>query len=288
MERFQALSLFQPSNFNAAISRDNDGHVFGSMLGIPHPQAARIVAMLGFDFIFVDTLHVPTNPETLVTVIQTITLASGGKTCALVRIPSPDSDLLPYALDAGASAIVFPQIDTAAQAAAAVYKVRYAYSGGTRSLSPLALMDGITNIAPEGWTAETIADRNIAVICQIESVLGVENVDAIAKTPGVNALMIGLTDLKGSLGLPMRASKGKADDPKLSAAVAEIVATSKKHDMPLMIPAFRENPDMEWLRNFKIILTSIDTLAVAKTHRQELARMKEGLSGYQNGYQNGH
>lgn len=43
----------------------------------------------------------PTNPETLVSLVQTINFASEGKTCALVRVPSPDSDLLPYALDAG-------------------------------------------------------------------------------------------------------------------------------------------------------------------------------------------
>lgn len=48
-------------------------------------------------------------------------------------------------------------------------KVRYEYSGGERSLAPCALLNGITDIAPPGWSAETIADRNIAVICQIES-----------------------------------------------------------------------------------------------------------------------
>jgi 2-keto-3-deoxy-L-rhamnonate aldolase RhmA len=64
---------------------------------------------------------------------------------------------------------VFPQVDTVAQAEAAVYKVRHAYSGGNRSISPIALFDGVTNVAPTGWTSETIADRNIAVICQIES-----------------------------------------------------------------------------------------------------------------------
>ena len=42
-----------------------------------------------------------TNPENLVSIIQTINFASEGKTCALVRIPSPESDLLAYALDAG-------------------------------------------------------------------------------------------------------------------------------------------------------------------------------------------
>ena len=66
MERFRALSLFQPSNLNAAVGADSNNterdelpqHLFGAMLGIPHTQMARVVAVLGFDFIFVDTLHV--------------------------------------------------------------------------------------------------------------------------------------------------------------------------------------------------------------------------------------
>lgn len=64
MEQFRALSLFQPSNLAAAIDpRRNGGrdgsleHLFGAVLAIPHTQAARVVAVLGFDFIFVDTLH---------------------------------------------------------------------------------------------------------------------------------------------------------------------------------------------------------------------------------------
>jgi hypothetical protein len=67
MDRFRAHSLFQPSNLNAAIGAANNDpndeierpqHLFGAMLGIPHTQMARLVAVLGFDFIFVDTLHV--------------------------------------------------------------------------------------------------------------------------------------------------------------------------------------------------------------------------------------
>ncbi|KAH7205197.1 macrophomate synthase [Fusarium oxysporum] len=303
MDRFRALSLFQPSNLNGAIGASNDEgpterppHLFGAMLGIPHTQMARIVAVLGFDFIFVDTLHVPTNPETLVSLVQTINFASEGKTCALVRVPSPDSDLLPYALDAGAAGIVFPQVDTPEQAAAAVNKVRHAYSGGSRSISPIALLEGITNIAPEGWTSETIADRNVAVICQIESTLGIENVDAIARTPGVNVLMVGVTDLKATLGIPVRNPGGRVDESKFYEAVAKMIATSKDTGIQLMIPAFRLNPnDVNWLRNFKLVVTSVDILSVLKCHRKDLAQMKEALGvsngatkGATNGATNGH
>lgn len=62
MDRFRAHSLFQPTNLNAAIGNGNNEEqkerLFGCMLGIPHPQMARVVAVLGFDFVFVDTLHV--------------------------------------------------------------------------------------------------------------------------------------------------------------------------------------------------------------------------------------
>jgi 2-keto-3-deoxy-L-rhamnonate aldolase RhmA len=380
MDRFRALSLFQPANLNAAIGAANNEphgeierpqHMFGAMLGIPHTQMARLVAVLGFDFIFIDTLHVyvsptnsslssilgtaslthqpgrPTNPETLVALIQTIAFASEGKTVAVVRVPSPDSDLLPHALDAGkrrwtmnqptnvhtdsgqgAAGIIFPQVDTPAQAEAAVYKVRHAYSGGNRSISPLALYDGLTNLAPPGWTSETIADRNIAVICQIESAvsplrpvsfsrvaivplwvqintdlppkLAVENAEAIANVPGVDVLMVGVADLKATLGIPTRNPDGLFDETKFYDAIATLKAISKNTGIQLMIPTFRlRAEDIEWLQDFKMIVTSVDVLNVMRHHRLDLARMKEALgvedgqsnevsNGYTNGHTNGH
>ena len=69
----------------------------------------------------------------------------------------------------GAAGIIFPHVDTAAQAAACVAKVKYPYSGGERSLSPSALIAGATDMAPPGSSHEIVADRHIAVICQIES-----------------------------------------------------------------------------------------------------------------------
>ncbi|KAF5536871.1 macrophomate synthase [Fusarium mexicanum] len=298
MDDYRAHSLFQPSNLNAAISAEGyEGsskwppHLFGAMLGIPHTQMARTVAVLGFDFIFVDTLHVATNPENLVSIIQTINFASEGKTCALVRIPSPESDLLAYALDAGAAGIVFPQIDTPDQAALAVNKVRHAYSGGSRSVSPIALLDGITNIAPHGWTSETIADRNIAVICQIESTVAVDNLDVIARVPGVNALMLGVSDLKVTLGLPVRNPGGRVDESKFYEAVSKLIATSKETGIQLMIPAFRMRlEDVDWLKHFKLVMTSLDVLSVLKSHQKDLTEVKEALGvkkGASNGKSNG-
>lgn len=78
---------------------------------------------------------------------------------------------LMYKSTTGAAGIIFPHIDTPEQAAEAVSKCRYAHpdSTGDRSLSPCALIPGVTDMAPPGSSHERVADSHIAVICQIES-----------------------------------------------------------------------------------------------------------------------
>ena len=64
MEQFRASSLFQPTNFVAAIeyrkdSRQDDRpeHLFGAAMMIPNTVIARAIAVLGFEFVFVDAQH---------------------------------------------------------------------------------------------------------------------------------------------------------------------------------------------------------------------------------------
>ena len=129
--------------------------------------------------------------------------------------------------------------------------------------------------------------------------LGIENVGSIAKVPGVNVLMVGVADLKATLGLPVRNPDGRVDESKFYNAIAKVIATSKEFGIPLMIPAFRMKPeDVGWLQKFRMIVTSVDVLAVLKSHRRDLAQMKEAMGVSQkapngapnghNGHQNGH
>lgn len=106
--------------------------------------------------------------------------------------------------------------------------------------------------------------------------LGLDNIDAIASTPGINALMLGAGDLRASLGLPTRTPAGQKEDPKFLSAVSQLVASAKKHNLPLMAPVFRMDSDaLEWVRDFKMLLTSVDILSLVKGQREDLARMQK-------------
>jgi 2-keto-3-deoxy-L-rhamnonate aldolase RhmA len=68
------------------------------------------------------------------------------------------------------------------------------------------------------------ADRNVVVVAVVEDQAGLENVDAIAATPGIDVIFIGTTDLSFALGL-----RGQQDGPEHRSAIERIVAAAKRH-----------------------------------------------------------
>jgi len=254
-------------------------YLFGSIMAFPHTMVARTIAVLGMDYVMVDALHTPIDAENLVRIIHTINFCSEGKTVAVVRVPSAHSDLLTHALDAGAAGIIFPHIDTAEQAAEAVSKCRYATSGGDRSLSPCALVPGITDTAPHGLTHDRVADNHIAVICQIESQLAMDNADAIAATDGVDCLMLGPGDLRLSLGVPAR-KYGERDDPRFLDAVNRLIGVKYRHGKPLMTVSFKISAaEDSWVKHFNLLLATADFVDVVKGHQAALGTIKTTLAG---------
>ncbi|KAK7214502.1 hypothetical protein V2G26_002505 [Clonostachys chloroleuca] len=70
------------------------------------------------------------------------------------------------------------------------------------------------------------ANETILTMIQIETREGVENVDAIAATPGVDLVFIGPNDLAQSL---LGYTPARGDEPEFVAAVDKIIAAARKH-----------------------------------------------------------
>ena len=113
--------------------------------------------------------------------------AVGARVPVIVRCADNSQVAIAQALDAGAASVLVPLIENAADARRAVSAGRYPPVGVRSAGGVRPLLAGLD--------AMLAADREVAVGLMIETVEGVENVEAIAAVPGIDYLFIGTGDL---------------------------------------------------------------------------------------------
>ncbi|MGN6579119.1 MAG: HpcH/HpaI aldolase family protein, partial [Bordetella sp.] len=142
--------------------------------------------------------------------------AVGARVPVIARCADNSPAVISQALDAGASAVLLPLVETADDARRAVSAGRYP-PFGTRSAGGVRPLLG-------GIDAMLEADGHVAIGLLIETVKGVENAEEIAAVPGVDFLFIGTGDLSFS--------RGTADADVLGRDCARIQAAARNHDLP--------------------------------------------------------
>ncbi|WP_280377124.1 HpcH/HpaI aldolase family protein [Nocardia wallacei] len=154
-----------------------------------NPVATERVAMTGYDYVCLDAQHGLMEYRGLLAGITAIDAAG---TAALVRVQANDPFWIAQALDAGARGVIVPMIETVADAEAAVAACRFPPAGHR---SNGALRAGL-RIGP----SPARANAEIACIVMIETSSALRNVAEIATVPGIDAIYIGPSDLRLSLG----------------------------------------------------------------------------------------
>src|SRR5262245_59870724 len=181
-------------------------------------EIARIAKATGHDFIFIDGQHALFSVETIGHIAQT---ALGIGIAPLVRVRSCDDPNVPVILDNGATGIIFPDVNSDADARRAVNACKFP-PVGKRSVSAGYPQYDYRAI-PLTEAVPALNDSTL-VICMIESVEGLANVEAIAAVDGVDVLHVGCNDLLTAMGLP-----GKFGCPEIVAAIERVIAAAKKH-----------------------------------------------------------
>ena len=177
---------------------------------------AEIHALQGYDTVTVDMQHGMGDFGQTLACFQGI--RAGGGT-PMVRVPVLEPSIISRVLDAGALGVVCPMINTANQAKELVSYVRYPPLG-IRSSGPTRA----ALIYPE-YTAG-FAQKEPIVLAMIETQQAMDNLDAIVRTPGLDGVYIGPSDL--SIGL----SNGKLSpgfdrqEPEMVAAIQKIIAAA--------------------------------------------------------------
>jgi 2-dehydro-3-deoxyglucarate aldolase len=235
--------------------------LLGTMVTLPTPAVAEILADVGFDWLFVDGEHGPFETGDLLAVLQAV----GHRIPCIVRVPESAEVPIKKALDLGAEGIIVPQVNTAQQAADVVRFARYAPQGA-RGVG-LARAHGYGRRFREYVEA---ANERTVVVVQAEHIRAVENIEEIVKVPGVDAVLLGPYDLSASLG-----KMGQLDDPSVVAAIDRITKVCQAAKMPLgyfNVTAATVQPFID--RGYTLITAGVDTLLLGHAAGQMLKQLR--------------
>jgi 4-hydroxy-2-oxoheptanedioate aldolase len=181
--------------------------------------AAEIISDSGFDWILLDTEHSPNEIPALVSQLQAM---QASKTTPIIRPAWNDAVLAKRALDIGAQTLLFPYVQNAEEARAAVASTRYPPQG-IRGVSVAARASRYGRTP--GYL--TKANGEMCVLVQVETRSALSELEAIAEIEGVDGVFIGPSDLAASLG-----HLGNPQHPEVQAAIKDAVTRLKKVGKP--------------------------------------------------------
>jgi len=183
---------------NPAHALHRGGWASGTMIRLTrNPAIVLLAADAGFDFVMVDFEH---GAHSLETMTDMAVAAQGVGLAILARVPELSRGWVSRVLDAGASGVMVPMIESADQARRIVEWAKYPPTG-SRGLSSFGPHTGYRELGDvTALMAE--ANRVVLAIAQIETAAGVAAAADIAAVDGIDALLVGPHDLSVSLRSP--------------------------------------------------------------------------------------
>jgi len=174
------------------------GHLQGLFCGLTLPALVEMAAFARFDFVVIDNEHGLAGFETTEHMLRA---ARASGIMPIVRCFEAD---IPRILDAGASGIKVPMIQTPEQAERVAQRIRYPRPQGQDGLSGLRGSAFSTRAAGYGaFGGPGHTDRSnqgIGFIAMLETPQAIDAAAEIASVEGVDAVFIGPNDLAHTMG----------------------------------------------------------------------------------------
>jgi 2-dehydro-3-deoxyglucarate aldolase/4-hydroxy-2-oxoheptanedioate aldolase len=224
------------------------------------PGLPQICSNAGADFLLYDMEHTGLGFETLKTQIA---LCRGLNLVPMTRVPRGEYHFIARALDLGALGVMVPMVGTRAEAEHIVACTRYPPQGRRGAAFGFAHDD-----YEGGEVAAKIAalhERTLLII-QVETAEGLDNVEAIAAVPGVDALWIGQFDLTNFLGIP-----AQFQHPTYLAAVDRVLRACTTYGKAPAMLALDDAWSRDYAaRGFRLMAYGIDQLLLQNALRDGL------------------
>src|SRR5437868_7740374 len=175
----------------------------------------EVIAGAGFDWILLDSEHLPADLENLLGQLQA---AAPYPSHAVVRVPWNDMVTIKRTLDIGAQSLLVPYVSNAEEARAAVSYTRYP-PAGVRGVA------GTTRATRFGRVKDYAkrAHEEICLLVQVETQRALDNIEAICAVDGVDGVFIGPADLHASMGYT-----GEIANPKVKPVIDDALRRIRK------------------------------------------------------------
>ena len=224
----------------------------GLWVSLASPYSTELVAGSGFDWLLLDGEHSPNDPPLMLPQLQA---AAPYPVSCIVRPAWNDKVLIKRYLDIGVQTVLVPYVETADEAEAAVAAVRHP-PRGVRGVA------GVTRASRFGRIADypKRADAEMCVLVQVESRVGLDNVEAIAKVDGIDGVFIGPADLAAGLG-----HLGDQQHAHVQSAIEDAIKRIRGHGKPAGILATDDASTrryIEWGTTFTAV--GLDAMILAR------------------------
>jgi 4-hydroxy-2-oxoheptanedioate aldolase len=250
--------------FAARVEQAQDPLV-GIFVTLPATQIVEIAGLVGYDYVVVDQEHTVIDDAVLEDMARA---AQSVGMYTMVRVPDQNPQAIGRVAETGVDAIMFPMVESAAQARVCTAAVHHP-PRGSRGQSSLSRSLGFATGKPR--------PAPVCVI-EVETRTGVENIAEILSVPDVDMVFVGPGDLRNSL-LP---DGGSAEE--ITAKLKELIDTAVQavtdHDkvtlgMPATYPLLKW--DVEQCRSVgtKIVTIGADVSFLAST----LAQARKQFTG---------
>jgi len=203
---------------NYFLEKLNNGKpVLGTWIMMPSVLTVDVIASTGVDFVIIDREHGPISFETA----QEMAMACESRGVSpIMRVGDIERSFIQNALDVGMHGIQVPNVDTKQNAKDVVKFSKYPPMGD-RGFSPFTRAGDYS--IDNATTLTKTANKNTAVILNIEGKDAVNNFDEILEVENADIYFVGLFDLSKALGIP-----GDVSNPIVIDALAEIIKKADK------------------------------------------------------------
>ena len=225
--------------------------MIGTFIKTPNYQVVEIVTSCNLSFIALDAEHAPFSKSDLDTCILA---ARANDTPVIVRVPTSNEEDVLSVLDMGANGVLFPHINCKQDAITAVNASKYKsedFEMGRRGFSNSSRSGNYGSFTIDKMIE--VSNKNISVLCQIEEIQAVDNIDEITEVRGIDCLFIGRADLAVSMGC------NSISDSSVESAIDIVVKSAKRNGIPLGM-YLPDNNDLEkWIsKGFSLFIVGSD------------------------------